>query len=110
MQIRRPLEDTGEDRTSAPGTASEAERPFGYPHPTLPRRFRMPSLRRDDQLRLREAQNDASPRIVLGTTNYADQAMSLTRALRGRSVTADHVLYTTSGVLPFGYKPDHCID
>lgn len=46
------------------------------------------------------------PRILMAPMNFADQPMSLVRALRRRGVDAHHLQYTASGAHALGYRLD----
>lgn len=45
-------------------------------------------------------------KVLLGPTNFADQPMTLTRALRARGVDARHLLYAWNGRVAYGYEHD----
>ena len=49
------------------------------------------------------------PRILMAPMNFADQPMSLIRALRERGVEAHHVQYTATGEHALGYALDRTV-
>ncbi len=51
----------------------------------------------------------SSPRVLMAPMNFADQPMSLVRALRRRGVYAHHLQYTASGEHALGYALDRLV-
>ena len=49
-------------------------------------------------------------KAVLAPTNFANQPMTMTRALRRRGVDASHVLYAWNGRVLFGYDRDEVVE
>lgn len=53
---------------------------------------------------------DDRPKILLGTMNHADMPMSITRALKRKGYTAEHIQYTTGKGHALRYELDNEVD
>lgn len=49
-------------------------------------------------------------KILLGPTNFSNQPVALTRALRERGIDARHLLYVWNKLVPFGYDSDEVLE